>query len=133
MFELVEQRRFKDERGVLNLLESSRELPFAPKRLFWITGVPIGTKRGFHAHKTGLQLLFCPKGSIELTLRTHDQEDSVILNDEGPGVWVKNMVWGEQKFLTGDAVLLVLASNDFEEVDYVRDFSEFVALSEQRL
>ena len=133
MFELVTHRRFIDERGALNLLESSKELPFTPHRVFWVTGVPKGSKRGFHAHKTGNQLLFCLQGSILLTLKTHAEEETIVLSADSPGVWVKNMVWGEQTFLTGDAVLLALASNEFDESDYIRDFDEFSELSKQGL
>ena len=133
MFELVAQRRFIDERGALNLLESSKELPFTPRRVFWVVGVPRGSERGFHAHRTGNQLLFCLQGSILLTLKTHAQEETIVLSSEGPGVWMRNMVWGEQTFLTEDAVLLVFASNEFDESDYLRDFEEFLKLSKQRL
>ena len=133
MFELVAQRRFIDERGSLNLLEASKELPFLPKRIFWVKGVPKGSERGFHAHRTGNQLLFCLNGSIQLTLKTHSRQESLVLSEESPGVWMKNMVWGEQRFLTDDAVLLVFASNEFDESDYLRDFSEFLELSKQGL
>ena len=133
MFELVAQRRFIDERGALNLLESSKELPFTPRRVFWVVGVPRGSERGFHAHRTGNQLLFCLQGSILLTLKTHAEEETIVLSSEGPGVWMRNMVWGEQKFATEDAVLLVFASNNFDEGDYIRDFDEFSELSKQGL
>jgi dTDP-4-dehydrorhamnose 3,5-epimerase-like enzyme len=133
VFELVAQRRFIDERGSLNLLEASKELPFLPKRIFWVKGVPKGSERGFHAHRTGNQLLFCLNGSIQLTLKTHSRQESLVLSEESPGVWMKNMVWGEQRFLTDDAVLLVFASNEFDESDYLRDFSEFLELSKQGL
>jgi dTDP-4-dehydrorhamnose 3,5-epimerase-like enzyme len=133
MFELVAQRRFLDERGSLNLLEASRELPFLPRRIFWVKGVPKGSERGFHAHRTGNQLLFCLTGSIQLTLKTHSGQESLVLSEESPGVWMKNMVWGEQKFLTDDAVLLVFASNEFDEGAYLRDFNEFLELSKQGL
>ena len=133
MFELVAQRSFIDERGSLNLLEASKELPFLPRRIFWVKGVPKGSERGFHAHRTGNQLLFCLNGSIQLTLKTHSGQESLVLSEESPGVWMKNMVWGEQKFLTDDAVLLVFASNEFDESDYLRDFNEFLELSKQGL
>ena len=133
MFELVAQRRFIDERGALNLLESSKELPFTPRRVFWVAGVPKGSERGFHAHRTGNQLLFCLQGSILLTVKTHAEEETIVLSSEGPGVWMRNMVWGEQKFATEDAVLLVFASNNFDEGDYIRDFDEFSELSKQGL
>ncbi|NDF33727.1 MAG: WxcM-like domain-containing protein [Euryarchaeota archaeon] len=131
VFELIQPRRFADERGILELLEDPRELPFVPKRVFWVTGVPKGDERGFHAHKVGMQMLFCLKGAIQVRLKTHDEEESLVIDFESPGVWMKNMVWGEQKFLTDDAILLVVASNEFDESDYLRDFDSFMKLSEQ--
>ena len=133
MFEFIHQRRFSDPRGTLDLMEASKELPFLPKRFFWVYGVPEGSERGFHAHKTGHQVLFCLDGAIELTLRNHDSEKSILLNSGGPGVWVKNMVWAQQKFLSEGALLVVFASNEFDESDYIRDFVEFTKLSKQGL
>lgn len=133
VFELIQPRKFADDRGILNLLESPLELPFVPKRFFWVTGVPKGGERGFHAHKVGMQLLFCLQGSIQVKFKTHDDDESLVLHPESPGVWMKNMVWGEQKFLTEGAILLVVASNKFDESDYVRDFDVFMELSKQGL
>jgi len=133
MFELIHQRRFSDPRGTLDLMETSKDLPFPPKRFFWVFGVPEGSERGFHAHKTGQQVLFCLDGAIELTLRNHDSEESIVLHSGGPGVWMKNMVWAQQKFLSEEALLFVFASNEFDESDYIRDFGEFTELSRQGL
>lgn len=132
-YELVSQRRFIDERGALNLLESGKDLPFNPQRLFWVTGVPKGSVRGFHAHKTGHQLLFCLKGEILLTLRTDVGSESILMGQDSPGVWMKNMTWGEQTFMTEGVILLVIASNVFDESDYIRDFDEFSTLAKQGL
>ena len=132
-FEFLSQRRFVDERGALNLLESGKDLPFNAQRLFWVTGVPKGSVRGFHAHKTGHQLLFCIKGEILLTLKSLADSESIALSEDGPGVWMKNLTWGEQTFLTEGAILLVLASDVFDESDYIRDFDEFLTLVKQGL
>lgn len=128
-FEQVDQRKFSSDLGTLNLVELSKELPFLPKRVFWVTDVPQGSKRGFHAHKTGHQLIFCLRGSIRLTLRTSSSENSVILSEGGSGFLMPNLTWGEQEFLSEGAILLVLASNQYEESDYIRDFGEFLRLS----
>lgn len=133
MFERISRRRLIDDRGKLSLLEVSKELPFAPKRVFWVEGVQEGIKRGFHAHRTGTQVLFCMRGSIELSLRTFHHEELLTLDAESPGVWMQNMVWGEQRFTSEGTILLVLASNEFDESDYIRDFDEFMTLSKKRL
>lgn len=130
-FKIIERRQFADERGTLHLLEWNKTIPFSAKRFFWVCDVPIGARRGFHAHKSGRQLLICIKGSISVTLKTHDMETSILINDEGPGILVENMVWGEQQFLSSGAILLVVASNEYQESDYVRNFGDFLELSKQ--
>jgi UDP-2-acetamido-3-amino-2,3-dideoxy-glucuronate N-acetyltransferase len=131
-FEIIAPRKFDDERGSLQVFESSWGFPFTPKRFFWLTNVPKGESRGFHAHRFGHQLLFCLAGSILVTLRSPHESEAVLLFSGGPGVWMKNMTWGEQQFLSEDAVLLVMASNEFDEADYIRSFEEYVLLSKQR-
>jgi dTDP-4-dehydrorhamnose 3,5-epimerase-like enzyme len=129
-FEVIAPRKFDDERGSLRVLESGRDLPFTPKRLFWLTNVPKGESRGFHAHRTGHQMLFCIAGSILLTLRSSHGSEAVLLSGGGPGIWMKNMTWGEQQFLAENSVLLVLASNEFDEYDYIRNFEDYVSLTQ---
>ncbi|QKJ25050.1 FdtA/QdtA family cupin domain-containing protein [Aquiluna borgnonia] len=129
MFELVAPKVSKDIRGDLHAIEFPAVLPFDPKRIFWVREVPQGETRGFHAHKTGQQVLFCLSGSIELVLRDSTGTQTILLSDQGPGVWMKEMTWGEQKFLTAGAILLVVASNTYDESDYIRDLEEFRELS----
>lgn len=99
-------------------------LPFKPKRMFFVKNVPVGVERGNHAHKKTQQLLICVQGKIKII--THDgntrHENVMEAND---AVHVKSMVWDSQIFLTDDALLLVLASTNYDKKDYITDFTEF--------
>lgn len=122
-----------DERGNLSVIQEGAALPFTPKRVFWIGSVPIGETRGFHAHRTGQQLLFCLAGEISATFDDGVKSETFSLRPSGHGVWMKMHVWSEQLFLKRDSILLVLASNKFDETDYIRDRDEFNRLAQQSL
>lgn len=124
---------FIDERGNLSVIQEGAALPFTPKRVFWVGGVPIGETRGFHAHRTGQQLLFCLAGEISATFDDGFKREAISLLPNGRGVWMEMHVWSEQLFLKRDSILLVLASNEFDESDYIRDRDEFTRLVQQSL
>lgn len=130
-WEVIEPSRFRDGRGELSVLDTKSTLPFLPKRVFWIRDVPAGEIRGLHAHQTGLQLLICVSGSITASVSDGEITEQFQLSADGPALWMKNLVWGEQKFNEDGSTLLVLASNSFEEEDYIRDFEAFLALRQK--
>lgn len=100
------------------------DLPFTPKRLFYVKNVPIGTERGNHAHKNTEQLLVCVQGKIKIiTHNGYTRHENVM--EPNDAVLVKKMIWDSQIFLTEDSILLVLASTIYDEKDYITDFTEF--------
>lgn len=117
---------FTDERGVLHPL-SFDELPFTPKRMFLVSQVPAGVKRGDHAHYTTEQYLICLKGEIDVFLYDGDTTTCTTLKPM-KGVYVPNLIWDSQVFKTGDDVLLVFASTDYNREDYIESTSKFEAL-----
>jgi len=120
--------KFDDSRGCLYPLEFEK-LPFYPKRFFIISDVPQGEKRGGHAHYHTEQYLICLKGKIEVSL--HDGEvESFIILEPMQGLLVPSLVWDSQSFLTGEDILLVLASTSYNREDYIESFSVFKALNE---
>lgn len=124
----IELPEITSEKGTLKVIESGQSIPFHFKRVFWISGVPHGAERGFHAHKTGHQLLVCLSGEILAKLDDGRNEVHIRLRQGGPGVWVRNMVWGEQLFIEPNSILLVVASNEYDESDYIRNRKEFETL-----
>lgn len=107
---------FKDARGSLIPIEF-KDLEWEPLRLFYVTNVTKNCRRGGHAHLKNKQLLICIKGSIQVNL---NDLEPIILN-EHEYIYVPNLVWDSQDFLTDDAVLLVLCSINYDIEDYLFD------------
>tara|TARA_E500000178_G_scaffold353394_1_gene419204 strand:+ start:923 stop:1321 length:399 start_codon:yes stop_codon:yes gene_type:complete len=114
----------KDPRGNLAVLEDSK-LPFKIKRVYYLFDVPSGSERGGHAHKNLLQLIIPLSGSFELVLKNGQNEKSVTLYNPTRGVLIPTMVWRELRHFSAGAVCLVLASEEYDEDDYIRDWEAF--------
>lgn len=118
--------------GNLSFIESEADTSFQINRIYYIYDVPVGTRRGGHAHKRLRQLLFCPNGSIEILLTDGEDHASVMLDRPnkaliiGPGLW-RDMVWH-----TDRAVLCVAASEHYDESDYIRDYDAFLQYKEMK-
>lgn len=121
-------QRVADSRGNLAIGEVDRQLPFIVRRFFVATDVPAGVNRGGHAHKTIEQFAVCVHGRVTLTLDDGIERTRLNLNPLAPGVFIPAMVWDEWSDFSPDAVLLVLASREFDESDYVRDYQRFIEL-----
>ena len=119
-------KRFKDGRGDLLPLNFSN-LPFVPKRTFLVINVPKGVRRGDHAHFSTKQFLICLKGEICVELFDGDITLSYDLK-EGDGIYVPEMMWDSQVFKTGEDLLLVFASTEYNKSDYITCKSKFTNL-----
>lgn len=117
-----------DLRGNLTFGEYGKELPFIPKRYFIVFDVPSKDVRGEHAHRDLHQLLVCVKGSCCVALDDGINRDRVILDTPAKGLHIPPMIWATQYKYSQDAVLLVLASEKYDNADYIRDYDEFVGL-----
>lgn len=116
-------KKIHNHEGALCVSEFGN-LPFIPKRLFYIKNVPIGMERGNHAHKKTEQLLVCVQGKIRIiTNNGYTRHENLM--EANDAVLVKKMTWDSQVFLTEDAILLVLASTVYDKNDYITDFTEF--------
>ena len=115
---LVDLPIHSDERGNLLPLDFDR-LPFMPRRVFTVTGVPAGSIRGEHGHRSGEQLLICLQGKIDLLLRKGDEDATTALNPAGPGLLLGAGVWCRQTYLVSNSVLLVLASEPYDPESYM--------------
>lgn len=111
--------------GELSFLEAEKDVPFEIKRLYYISKVPEGTRRGYHAHKTLKQLLFCPYGKIQLILDDGNVREEITLDDPSIGILVDSPVWREMLWLEKDSVLCVAASDYYKSDDYIRDYETF--------
>lgn len=115
-----------DERGSLVALEAEKSVPFAIKRVYYIFGTKAGVSRGFHAHKKLQQVAICITGSCRMILDDGQQRSEVLLNSPNKGLVIGDLVWREMHEFSKDCVLLVLASEHYDESDYIRNFDDFI-------
>lgn len=115
-----------DERGALVSLEEKKNIPFEVKRVYFMYDTKEGIRRGMHAHKTLKQVLFCPCGACTLLLDDGKEKKYVRLDKPTEGLVIETPVWREMYDFTPDAVLTVLASDYYDENDYIRDYDEFL-------
>ena len=113
-----------DDKGGLLVVEFNT-LPFFPKRLFTQWGISSGTKRGDHAHLSCWQILFPISGSTKVDLEFCGGEESLLLDEKSAGLVLPPLVWASQTLLSETSKLLVLASESFNENDYIRDKVKF--------
>lgn len=111
--------------GELSFFEAMRDFPFEILRMYYISKVPEGIRRGFHAHKQLKQLLFCPYGKIQLVLDDGFKREEITLSDPSIGIIIDKPVWREMIWLQKDSVLCVVASDYYDVDDYIRDYNEF--------
>lgn len=114
--------------GQLSFFESNKDFTFGIKRIYYITNVPEGVRRGFHAHKELKQILFCPYGKIDLILDDGKQREEIILDSPSIGVLIEKPIWREMVWIQKDSVLCVGASEKYNAEDYIRDYGEFLNL-----
>lgn len=124
----VTLHRFKlirDPRGDLSVGEFANEVPFIPKRYFVVFNVPSQNIRGEHAHYECHQFLICITGTCSVIVDNGDLRREVELSSPDMGIYIPALTWGVQYKYSSEAVLLVFASDTYDESDYIRDYSEF--------
>ena len=125
----VELPRIVDERdGVLCIAEFGRQLPFEPRRLYYITNLESGSSiRGKHAHRKLSQVIFCLSGSFILSLDDGQNKQDVLMWRDNVGVILGPGLWHTMHSFSGGCVLLVLADDYYDESDYIRDYDAFLS------
>ena len=124
--QLIDLTRIYDPRGNLSVVEEFRDLPFEIKRVFWIYDVPGGENRGGHAHKELYQFLVATSGSFQVNVTDGNKKLSYFLNHPYIGVLVPPGFWCTQEDFSSGAVCMVIASDYYDEEDYIRDYDKFL-------
>jgi dTDP-4-dehydrorhamnose 3,5-epimerase-like enzyme len=125
-YKLVDFKTLGDERGSLIAIEEDYNASFDIKRVYYLFDTKAGVERGFHAHKNLKQICIAVKGKCTFTLDNGIQRKEVILNTPNKGLYIENLIWREMKDFSSDCVLLVLASEYYDENDYIRDYDKFL-------
>ena len=120
-----------DARGMLVALEEFTDIPFRIKRVYYMYDTLEGVVRGHHAHKSLEQILICIHGSCKIRLDNGREKKVVPLEKPYEGLYVANCMWREMYDFSSDAVLMGLASDIYKEEDYIRDYDEFLRLSQR--
>ena len=114
--------------GTLVPLEFAKDLPFEPRRLFYVYAVDNKSKRGEHAHHTTEQVLICLRGRCGVICKDGEREKSVLLDSPSVGIYIPQMIWDEQVYMSDDTVLLVLSNTAYNPKDYINNYEEFLQL-----
>lgn len=124
-----------DARGKLIALEALADVvPFEVKRVYFIYDTTPGTVRGKHAHRQLRQMLICVSGACTIECEMPDGTKSEHRLDwPNKGLLIEGMVWHNMKEFSKDAVLLVLASEHYDETDYVRSYDEFKSITTMKI
>ncbi len=122
----LELPKVHDPRGNLTFVEGGRQIPFDIRRVYYLYDVPGGSERGGHAHRGLHQFVIAMSGSFDIVLDDGFDKRRIHLNRSYLGLYIPPMTWRELDNFSSGSVCMVLASEYFEESDYLRDYSEFM-------
>jgi len=125
---LINLPKHLDARGNLSFIEEDSQLPFKIKRVYWIYDVPGGEIRGGHAFKETEELIVALSGSFDVVLHDGDKEMRFHLNRSYNGVLVPKMIWRELDNFSTNSLAVIIASTEYNERDYIRNFEDFKGL-----
>lgn len=125
LIKLIDFPSLEDQRGGLVAIESNLSIPFEINRLYYIFNTT-SQSRGFHAHIELKQVAICVKGSCRFILDNGHVREEVILSSPTQGLHIEALTWREMHDFSEDCVLLVLASEHYDESDYIRDYQDFL-------
>lgn len=122
--QLIDIPKIEDYRGNIAVVEKDT-IPFDCKRVYYLFDIPSTARRGGHAHRQQQELLVALSGSFDVILNDGLESKTVTLNKPDKGLLIRENVWRELENFSSGAVCLVLASDVFDEEDYIRSFDEF--------
>jgi hypothetical protein len=124
-------RHHSDRKGNITVVENENTIPFEVKRTYYLYDVPGGESRGGHAHKALSQLIIAASGSFTVTLDDGKVKRTFLLNRPYQGLYVVPGIWRTLDDFSSGAVCMVLASEGYDEADYIRDYNEFIELKKE--
>lgn len=122
---IVDVRKYTDNRGYLSVIEAGEDIPFEIKRIYYLYMVP-EEARGAHAHKALEQFMVATSGSVHVTMDDGHEKKTFVLDKPWKGLLVVPGLWRTLTDFSGGAVCMVLASEKYDNADYIRDYDEFL-------
>lgn len=123
---VIELHQIKNRAGNITPVQNGENIPFDVSRIFYLYDIPGGEDRGAHAHKTCHQFLVAVSGSFEIEMDDGKNKRTVTLNRPYFGLHIPPGIWAAEKGFSSGAICLVLASEKYDETDYIRDYNEFI-------
>ena len=123
---IIELPRITDPRGNLTVAEANKNIPFDIKRVYWLYDVPGGECRGGHAHKQIKEILIAVSGSFHVTLDNGKEKQTFLLNHPYQGLLIDTKTWRTLDDFSSGAVCVVLASDFYDENDYIYDYNDIL-------
>lgn len=123
--------KVKNRAGNITVVENNVHLPFEVKRVYYLYDVPGGAERGGHAHKGLYQLIVAASGSFDVMLDDGTNKKVITLNQPYRGLLIVPGIWRELNNFSSGSVCLVLASELYQESDYIRNYNEFINIKDE--
>ena len=128
-YELKNLKTLGDDRGSLIAIEEGYNAPFEIKRVYYIFDTKHDVERGFHAHINLKQMCIVVKGSSTFVVDDGIRREEILLENPNQGLLIEGLIWREMKIFSEDCVLVVLASEHYDESDYIRDYDNFLKVA----
>ena len=125
LYDLLNFKVRGDHTGNLVAVEGGIDFPFDIKRVYYIWGTDANVIRGKHAHRSLEQIIICTSGSCDFILDNGNTRETVHLDNPAVGLYIKSNIWREFTNFSPDCVIMVLASEHYDEQDYIRDYEQF--------
>lgn len=129
---IIQFPKISDPRGNLSFLEYPSQIPFQIKRVYWVYDVPGGEIRGSHSYKSLHEVIIALSGSFDVLLHDGKTEKKWQLNRSYFGLYVPNMIWRTIENFSTNALCLIVASEEYNEKDYIRSFPDFESMVHER-
>jgi oxalate decarboxylase/phosphoglucose isomerase-like protein (cupin superfamily) len=125
-YKIIDIPKINNAKGNIGVVENDT-IPFDVKRVYYLFDVPSGAKRGGHAHKKLKQVILAISGSFDVVLKDGKSKEIITLNRPDKGLLIQNNIWRELENFSSGSVCLVLASEEFSENDYIRNYKDYLS------
>lgn len=125
-YKIIDIPKINNSKGNIGVVENDT-IPFDVKRVYYLFDVPSGAKRGGHAHKKLKQVILAISGSFDVVLKDGKSKEIITLNRPDKGLLIENNIWRELENFSSGSVCLVLASEEFSETDYIRNYKDYLS------
>ena len=123
---IINLNKIHNQAGNITVLENNKDIPFEVKRIYYLYDVPMGSERGGHGHYELEQFIIAASGSFTIVLDDGKNKKYLFLNNPSQALYVKPGIWREIINFSSGSICLVLASKDYNENDYIRDYNKYL-------